>query len=291
MLAQLQQFWTQLAGDPVLLYSLAAALLLAAVSLSSGLVRADAAALANPRILVRVLGAVALAFVLRMLAESWPQAQLPPLLAEVLPGLHRFPLYLVALAYGPTTGLLAGALFAAFASSALLPGAPEAVLTLELTVLGWLAIYPSPRATRWAGPLNGALAYLLAWGTAGITLFASSGATVTFAALVDEHRALLPGLGAALVLLAMVGPTAYRRAFPRSRIADGAVVRRAAPLARRPTNAPRALPVRELDTVELTLEPRRERLRPAFVAPVELAIGRTPRPARDRRLPARALPE
>src|SRR5690606_31936617 len=133
-------------------YSLAAATLLACVSLSSGLARGDALALSNPRILVRVLGAVALAFVLRVLAEgvapAGPTGEEVGPLATILPGLHRFPLYLVALAYGPATGLLTGALFAAFASSTLLPGAPEAVLALELAVLGWLAIYPSPRSTR-----------------------------------------------------------------------------------------------------------------------------------------------
>lgn len=290
MLAQLQQLWAQLATDPVLLYSLAAAVLLATVSLTSGLARADVLALLNPRILVRVLGAVALAFVLRALAEAWQGEEAPALVVALLPGLHRFPLYLVALAYGPTSGLLSGALFAAFASSTLLPGAPEAVLGLELLVLGWLAIYPSPRATRWAGPLNAALAYLLAWGTAGIALLAFAGATITFGSVVAEHRQLLPGLGVALVLLTLVGPGAYRHAFPRSRIDSQRAGRSMVALELVPAERQRLLPVRTLDTDELAKEPRRERLRPAFVAQGELSVGRQ-KSTRLRRLSPRALPE
>lgn len=299
MLAQAQQVWAQLAGDPVLLYSLAAAALLAFVSLSSGLTRGDALALANPRILVRVLGAIAVAFVLRALAEntvlSWPAGEAPTAVASLLPALHRLPLYLVALAYGPTTGLLAGALFAAFASSTLLPGAPEAVLALELAVLGWLAIYPSPRSTRWAGPLNAALAYLLAWGTAGIAMLAFGGGSVTLKSVIAEHRVMLPGLAAVLVVLVLLGPAVYRAAFPRSRIGPEYLGRRPAAnaqAAEAPSQLARQapLPAREFDTVELAKERRREPLRPALIGHGDLAAGRA-RVARPRRLGRPALPE
>lgn len=304
MLAQAQQSWAQLSSDPILLYSLAAAALLVCVSLSSGLGRGDALALNNPRNLVRVLGAIALAFVLRALAEgavaSWPNGEAPGPLAALLPGLHRLPLYLVALAYGPTTGLLSGALFAAFASSTLLPGAPEAVLALELAVLGWLAIYPSPRTTRWAGPLNAGLAYVLAWGTAGVALLASSGSPITLETVVADHRLLLPGLAASLLLLPLFGPAAYRTAFPHSRIGPEYLARgkrtQAGPqpqLAARPEGAlarQAELPASEFDTVELTRERSREPLRPALVTHADFIGGRARAP-RSRRLGRPALPD
>jgi len=297
MLAQAQQYWAQLSSDPVLLYSLAAAALLACVSLGSGLARADLLALANPRILVRVLGAIALAFVLRALAEdaaaSWPGGEPPGPLAAVLPGLHRFPLYVVALAYGPTTGLLAGALFAAFASSTLLPGAPEAVLALELAVLGWLAIYPSPRTTRWAGPLDAGLAYLLAWGTAGVALLAAGGGAVTWQQVVAEHRPMLPGLVVAMALLVSLGPAAYRAALPHSRIGPE-------DLARRPGYGPQRheggghtphvpLAAGELDGSPPEVGRAREPLRPAMITYTD--FGARSRPQRLRRLASPALPE
>src|SRR5690606_42054838 len=109
-------------------------------------------------------------------------------------GLHRLPLHLVALAYGPATGAVVGVLFAGFHAGDGLPGWPESVLTLELAVLGWLAIYPSPRVTRLAGPVNSLLAYALAWGTGGIALLAATRGVVTLDLLVAEHAALVPGL-------------------------------------------------------------------------------------------------
>ena len=224
MLADLPRLWSAASADPILFYSLASALLLAVVSLYSGLSRLDVIALANPRTLLRVVSAVAFAFVLRALAES-AAVQPGSLVALLLPGLHRLPLYVVALAYGPTAGLVAAVLFAAFASSTLLPGLSELVLALELVILGWLAIFPSPRASRWAGPLNGALAYALAWGTAGIALLAFQGVFVTIGALLALHAAVWPGVALSCALLAMLPPSAYRLAFPGSRIAPRQVHR------------------------------------------------------------------
>lgn len=217
MLADLPLLWSAASADPVLFYSLASALLLAVVSLYSGLSRLDFSALANSRTLLRVVSAVALAFVLRALAESSAAAP-GSVAALLLPGLHRLPLYAVALAYGPTAGLLVAVLFAAFASSTLLPGLNEAVLALELVVLGWLAIFPSPRTSRWAGPFDAALAYVLAWGTAGIALLTFQGVFVTIGALLAQHADVWPGVALSSVLLALLPPAAYRRAFPGSRI-------------------------------------------------------------------------
>lgn len=206
-----------LSSDPVLFYSAAAALLLAVVSLSGGLGRRDFLALARPRTLLRVMGAVAIAFSLEAASAVW-SSSLPQPLAAVSGGLHRLPLYLVTLAYGPSTGVVVGALFAGFHAGTALPGWPEAVLTLELAVLGWLAIFPSPRDTRLAGPLDALVAYALAWGTGGIALLAAEQGLVTLDLLLAEHAAMLPGLAACAALLALAGPGVYRAAFPGSRI-------------------------------------------------------------------------
>ncbi len=217
MAADLALLWDQASTDPVLLYSTAAAILLAVVSLSSGLSRRDFKALARPRTLLRVLGAVAIACLLKVL-EVYLAPSLPAEVAALVAGLHRLPLYVAALAYGPVTGAVVGSLFAGFAASASLPGWPEVVLSLELVVLGWLAIYPSPRDSRFAGPLNAALAYVLAWGTAGIALSAQSHDRVTVSVLYAEHAAMVPGLVVCVLLLSLFGPRAYRGAFPGSRI-------------------------------------------------------------------------
>ncbi len=213
---QLEPLLASAARDPVLAYSLAAALLLAAVSLFGGLSRFDWLALTNPRATLRVLGLVALSFVIaagaEVLAASGTVAH------GAILGLSRFPIYLAALAYGPTIGLLTGVLHAAFASTTPLPGLSELVLMLELTVLGWLAILPSPRAARIAGPVNALAAYALAWGTGGIALAAASGAAIDLTAVLAQHWEKLVGIALTATLLAAIGPEAYRRAFPGSRI-------------------------------------------------------------------------
>ncbi len=230
MAADLALLWDQASTDPVLLYSTAAAVLLAVVSLSSGLSRRDFKALAKPRTLLRVLGAVAIACLLKVL-EVYLAPALPAQAAALVPGLHRLPLYVVALAYGPVTGAVVGSLFAGFAASTSLPGWPEVVLALELAVLGWLAIFPSPRDARFAGPLNAALAYLLAWGTAGIAFSAQSHDRVTVAVLYADHAATVPGLMMCVALLFLFGPGAYRAAFPGSRIYPPVSVRTQRPAA------------------------------------------------------------
>ena len=137
----------------------------------------------------------------------------------MLVGLSRFPLYVIALAYGPSAGLLAAGLFAAFATTGLLPGWSEAVLALELVVLGWFALEPSPRRYRWAGPLDAAVAYLLAWATGGSALLqALSGEGMSLGAQLAYHLPGLPGVTLSMALLALVSPALYARFFPTSRI-------------------------------------------------------------------------
>ncbi len=208
--------WLDLGDDPLLVYSLAAAALLAFVSLVSGLGRLDLAALLRPLVLLRLCAAVGVAFALVATSEL---LLTDPGQRGLLQGAARFPLYLMALAYGPTVGLAAGALFAAATAVGPFPGWREAILCLELVVLGWLAIYPSPRSARWAGPLGAALAHLFAAGTAGVAFLAWRDGDVTLAALLAEQRAELPGLLVAWLLLALASPRLYATAFPGSRIA------------------------------------------------------------------------
>ena len=209
-------------ADPFLFYTLVAAAFLAVVSLGSGWARRDFLAVARPQGLLHVSVAVVAAFLVVLLADTLQP--LTPVTAsgwlETLRGLSRFPLYVVTLAYGPSAGLLAAGLFAAFATSSTLPGPPEAVLALELVVLGWFALAPSPRTVRWAGPLGAVLAYFLAWSTGGAALLqARSGDGATLAAHLGYHQTEVSGVLLSMALLFAVGPGVYRKFFPHSRIA------------------------------------------------------------------------
>lgn len=205
--------------DPVFAYCLLAAALLAAVSLGAGLLRRDVAALLRPRVLLRVVLAVLLGFGLWMAGTQLQAQPGAAPAADVVRGLARFPLYLAALAYGPGVGLVAAGLFAGLQVGGGAPGRLEAVLALELAVLGWLAIFPSPRSDRWAGPFDAVLAYALAWGTAGLALLESRSGAVTPAGLWAQQQHLVAGAAASALLLTLIPPRAYRRAFPHSRIA------------------------------------------------------------------------
>src|SRR5690606_19534638 len=150
-------------------------------------------------------------------------------------------------------------------------------------------IYPSPRISRWSGPLNAALAYVLAWGTAGIAVMPFRGVFVDLGALANQHAPTCPGDAGACLLHAPVGPSHSRREFPGSRIAPAGA-------SREPTLAMAdPLPVHELRLLtevpfpDVGDEDRRARLRPAF------AQGMTDAPrVRARvvkRLSPRELPE
>lgn len=214
----LEALTTLLSRDPVLAYSLLAALFLAIVSLATGIARRDAAALLYPTVLLRVALSVALALVLVLLAESLVQAYSAEGTSWTLLGLRRFPLYLLALAYGPSVGLCTALLFAAFEASGGWPGWTEAVLALELVAIGWLAIYPTPRTSRFAGPFNALVAYALAWGTAGLALLEYQTGAVTGSGIWQQHQGAWLGLLLSVLLLALVRPGTYRRLFPHSRI-------------------------------------------------------------------------
>lgn len=262
VLSELAPLVQALGRDPVFAYCLLAAALLAVVSLVAGLLRLDVAVLLRPRLLLRVVAAVLAAFAV-WLAGALLEGQLGATPAVgTLSGLARFPLYLVALAYGPGVGLVAGALFAGLQAGGGAPGWDAGLITLELVVLGWLAIFPSPRSDRWAGPFDAVLAYALAWGTGGLALLQSRGGVTPAAVWAQQQHAVL-GAAASALLLALVPPAVYRRAFPGSRIA--------------PPRAARLAPAED-GGLELSRDGARDRLglaRPDL--PRALTRGRAPR--------------
>ncbi len=213
----LTAFFQVASADPFFFYTLVAAIFLAVVSLASGWRRADFLAVLRPQGLFRVTIAVLVAFLVvwsvDILQGSKDGAW------EGLRGLSRLPLYVVTLAYGPSAGLLAAGLFAAFATTTSWPGWSEAVLALELVVLGWFALAPSPRKARWAGPAGALSAYFLAWSTGGAALLQSaSGAGAVLAAHLTYHQDGALGTVLSMALLFLVGPKMYDTVFPGSRI-------------------------------------------------------------------------
>lgn len=205
--------------DATLAYLLFATVFLGGVALAGGVVRRDFRALAS-RSGARKVGLAVLAAVLITYAIDaagwlafpgghpywWPS------------GMYRAPLYLIGLAYGPTVAVAAGLAYLAIASAALGPDPASGVILLELVVLGWLSIQPSPARFHWAGPLNAALAYGLAWLTAGLVLLEVGSGSVSLAAITDQHRGSVAGLVVAMACLAIPTPSRYRVWFPESRI-------------------------------------------------------------------------
>lgn len=254
-----------LGEDPRVVYSLAAAALLALVSLLSGLGRLDVAALFRPANLLLVGLGVLLAFGLVVLTERWPVLATGEsgLTASLGFGLARVPLYLLALAFGPSVGLVAGVLFSAATAIGPYPGWSEAILVLELVILGWLAISPSPRRSRWAGPAGAAGAYVLALGTAGVAFEVWRTGELNLAALLAAQGRALPGLVAAWLALAAFGPELYERYMPGSRIrplADRGRRHGHQPEADQGTPAPAARAARTTTpTLEVPALERRER--------------------------------
>lgn len=216
MLEELTGAVQLLQRDPVLGYSLLASLLLAAVSLSSGLARLDFVVLAKASVLLKLALLVGLAAALRHLGETADNQ----LWQGAITGAWHLPLYLLALGYGPSVGLAAAGLMAVIAAPS---GWGEALLALQLLILGWLAIYPSPRHYRWAGPLNVALAYGLTWITGGVALTYATTGAVQLGAFTEQQ----PMIGLALTMVALLwfGPGFYRAFFAASRLVPPVAVR------------------------------------------------------------------
>ena len=212
--------------DPFLGYTLLAAIFLALISLISGWVKLDFMVLFQPKPMLQVTVAVLLASLITLGQRLFIPSDASLTTAgfsvpmEALQGLSRLPLYLVALAYGPSIGLVSAGLFAAFATTSGTLGWTEAVLALELITLGWFAIAPSPFKMRWAGPLNVVLAYFLAWATGGSAyLQYTTGKGMDFSSHVAYHLPILLGVALSAFFLIFIGPKVYRQAFKDSRIA------------------------------------------------------------------------
>lgn len=211
--------WTGARIDPALPYLVFATALLAAVAVVSGALRRDHQALRHGSTFVKLLAAVAAAVLLAHLTHLI--ATHPPTddtLWTRLSGVYRLPLWLAALAYGPSIGMIAGLATWSAAGLHAAPVAASPVLVIELVVLGWLSIYPSPRRHRWAGPADALAAYVLAWGTAGLMQLYVRGQRVSWPALVDQHEAMAFGALLAVLGLLAFGPRTYRLWFPESRL-------------------------------------------------------------------------
>ena len=211
---------------PLLGYSALAAGFLLVVSLLSGLGRFDFLALASGRTLLFLgLGATTALFI--YLLGTSPTQILPPDVPQgrVTEGLSRLPLFLLALAYGPSVGVLGGLLFAGLLLS-LTGQAPlifGLLIMIELAVLGWLALAPSVFKWRWAGPFNVLAALLLSWATAGTAvLFLLELDAASFAAHWQYHKLTLAGLSPLLLL--WLPPSIYRRTFVGSRVPGAAAI-------------------------------------------------------------------
>jgi len=219
---------TMLNQDPLLAYSVAAALVLLTAAFAAGINRLDFIAVFHPHGLLAVVSAVLTSLVL-MVFIAWLEqstAQLPWLWLEALPessfplvGAWRLPLYIVALAYGPSAGLASGALITAFSASTGLPSWPEGLLTFELVIVGWLAIAPNPRNHPWAGTFNILLAHLLTLITMGLALLRWQQRPLTLLAMWQLSGEISGGVLLSALIAAYITPIFYARVFARSHIA------------------------------------------------------------------------
>ena len=199
--------------QPLVLYPLLAAALLVCVSLLAGWLQSDLAALFRRRGLFVLCSSVACAlFIYLAGAPTGDAAQ-----ATFGEGLSRLPLYLLALAYGPSVGLLGGGLFAMLslmfvAGNSL--GMFELLLLLELLVLGWLASSPSIFRVRWAAALNIPFACLLAWTTLGTALLQSGGANARLVVTHWQyHHQALWAIYWVSLAISLLPPETYRQLF------------------------------------------------------------------------------
>jgi hypothetical protein len=204
----------RVANDPLVRYALLAAAILLVASLLGGWARGGPRALLRPgpwaALALAVLAATALAATEDRIGAALPAAVDA---GRWLDGMRRWPLWLLALGYGPSVGVLAGLAFAAVEAAQTGLPAGEAVLVLELAAIGWIAIAPSPRRTRWAAPLAVLTGWALAHASLGLALRAADGAAASPAALLLPGG-LPPAVGLGALALAFPGPRWWRRAAP-----------------------------------------------------------------------------
>lgn len=201
----------RLTSDPLLSYSLLAAAVLGASSLVGGWGRGDLRALSRPTPWIAVALAALAALAITVAGDrieavdpgAWP-----------VPGIRRLPLYLVALGYGPTSGAIAALLFAGIERFQGPVPAADAVLVLEMAVVGWLAIAPSPRRFRFAASFGVLSGWALAMSTGGLAALAWAYRPLPLETWAATMRADLPGVLASAVLLALLPPRWWRSAAP-----------------------------------------------------------------------------
>jgi hypothetical protein len=224
----MQALITVLRQDPLFAYSVAAALVLLTAALTAGFSRLDFIAVLHPHGLLAIVSAVLASLVL-MVFIVWLERsllRLPWLWLDSLPesafplvGAWRLPLYIVALAYGPSAGLASAALIVAFSAQTGLPGWQEGLLAFELVTVGWLAIAPNPRKHPWAGTFNILLAHLLTLMTLGLALLRWQQRPLTLADLWQLSGEVSGGVLVSALVVAYVTPAFYARVFATSRIA------------------------------------------------------------------------
>lgn len=213
--------------NPLLAYSVAAALFLLIAALTAGFSRLDFVAVLHPHGLLALVSAVLASLVLMvfivwlersLLDLPWLWLTLPER-ALPLVGAWRLPLYVVALAYGPSAGLAGAALIVAFSAQAGLPGWQEGLLAFELVTVGWLAIAPNPRVHPWAGTFNILLAHLLTLTTMGLAILRWQQRPLTLAEIWQLSGEVSGGVLLSALVVAYVTPAFYARVFANSRIA------------------------------------------------------------------------
>ena len=208
-----------LTADPLAGYPALAALLLASVAIASGVLRGDVLALARPTPVAWCIAALGTAWLVQAVATAAPGDWTDTLAASAI-----VPIAIVAVAYGPSPALVTLALAHAwigvppYPSTAVGPVGPLLV-GLELALLGWLAIAPSPRRFRLVAGAYLLFAHALTWSTAGLAWLALTHGDLSLAALTDTHGLRFGAVAATAIVLALMPPSWWRRAFPGSALA------------------------------------------------------------------------
>ncbi len=201
------------AFDPLVRSALLAAALLAIASLAGGAARRDLSALTRPAggvaLAASLLAALGLAATTGAL-----EARLPGDLGAWTATPERLPLYLLALGYGPGVGLVGALAWSATSPGPWLADVGQARLALEVVVVGWLALAPSPRRRRWAGPLAVLLGWALATATLGLAAWATAAGTSSWSAFWDAQRGAIAVLVATALIAAIPTRRWWRRRVP-----------------------------------------------------------------------------
>jgi hypothetical protein len=198
--------------DPLVRAALLAAALLALASLVGGAARRDLSALTRPAGGVAL--AAALLATLGLAAAGAAAARLPTELGAWLTGAERLPLYLLALGYGPGVGLIGALAWSATSPGPWLADVAQARLALEVLAVGWLALAPSPRRRRWAGPLAVLLGWTLATGTLGLAAWATDARASSWSAFLSAQRGALVVVAGTALAAAIPPRRWWRRGVP-----------------------------------------------------------------------------